>query len=313
MNHRGTRYEVRGTRIDWRLMVFFFFLFPFTAVAQEFGMHWYYSAQTEPTQQVWFKRSFHMNEPATKAVLSVASEGRCIIYVNGYNVSHDLFSDNPSGAIAVHDYQIENLLNVGTNTIAIWYSPVHYTHRQLYSTLSGQWESGGMFYQGCDEEWRCRGANAHTLPDGNEEIDGSHYVSSWKNYDWQEDMFLFSDWQPAALATGEQPVVVTFSRHAATGQRMQRILKRAKVSQSGRTLVYDFGQPVNGWVRVTMRGMKKGEVVEVNGLRYICKGGSDDQACRRFTTNVSGIARITLPAGRSRSNITRVEAISIGW
>jgi hypothetical protein len=92
---------------------------------------------------------------------------------------------------------------------------------------------------------------------------------------------------------------------------MQRVLKRAKVSQRGRTVTYDFGEQVEGWVRVTMRGMKKGEVVEVNGLRYVCRGGSDDQACRRFTTSTAGIARITLPAGRSRSNITRVEAIAI--
>ena len=88
-------------------------------------------------------------------------------------------------------------------------------------------------------------------------------------------------------------------------------MKRAKVSEQGRTLTYDFGQPVEGWVRVTLRGMKQGEVVEVNGLRYVCRGGSDDQACRRFTTSTAGIARILLPAGRSRSNITRVEAISI--
>ena len=51
----------------------------------------------------------------------------------------------------------------------------------------------------------------------------------------------------------------------------------------------------------------------INGLRYTCKGGSDDQACRRFTTASAGTARIILPAGRSRTNITRVEAISVGW
>ena len=289
-----------------------FYLLTFLPLtAQEFGMRWFYSSQTDETQQVWFKRSFHMNEPAAKAVLSVASEGRYIVYVNGYNVSTELFSDNPGGAIAIHDYNIENYLNTGTNTIAIWYSPVHYTRRQLYSTLSGQWQSGGTFYQGCDEEWRCRGANARTMPDGNEEIDGARYVKDWKNYDWQDEQFMFSKWQPASVATNLQPAIITFSHHDATGCQMQRILKRAKVSQMGQTVVYDFGKHVEGWVRVTLRGMKKGEVVLVNGLRYVCKGGSDDQACRRFTTNMAGVARITLPAGRSRSNITRVESISI--
>ena len=123
---------------------------------------------------------------------------------------------------------------------------------------------------------------------------------------------MLSDWRPAEIATQLSPATITFNSHE-TGYRMLRVLKRAKVSQEGRQLIYDFGQPVEGWVRITMRGMKKGEVIEVNGLRYICKGGTDDQACRRFTTSPSGVARITLPAGRSRSNISRVEAISVGW
>ena len=36
-------------------------------------MRWLYCAQAEDTRQVWFKRSIHMSETASKAVLSVAS------------------------------------------------------------------------------------------------------------------------------------------------------------------------------------------------------------------------------------------------
>ena len=289
-----------------------FYLFTFLPLsAQEFGMRWLYCPQAEETQQVWFKRSFHMNEPAANAILSIASEGRYIVYVNGYNISTDLFSDNPRGAIAVRDFDVTRFLDEGTNTIAVWYSPVSYGRRQLYAVLSGQWNSGGNFYLSNDQGWRCRTANARTLPDGNEEIDGSRYLSDWKEYDWKDDAFLLSEWKPAVVATDLMPAVISFVRHEVPAFHAQRILKRAKVSQRGNTLTYDFGQPIEGWVRVTMRGMKKGEVMEVNGLRYTCRGGSDDQACRRFTTNSAGIARIILPAGRSRSNITRVEAISI--
>jgi len=274
-------------------------------------MRWLYCAQAEDTRQVWFKRSIHMSETASKAVLSVASEGRYIIYVNGYNISTDLFSSNPRGAISVRDYSIEQFLNEGTNTIAVWYAPVGYTRRQLYITLQGEWESGQPFFFPDDTGWTCRPANAYTLPDGREVIDGSNYQSDWYDYDWKESSFLMSDWKSAQIATDLQPAVIVFCHNQAPGFRMLRILKHATVSQRGGTLIYDFGQPVEGWVRVTMRGMKKGEVVEVNGLRYVCKGGSDDQACRRFTTGPAGVARITLPANRSRSNITRVEAISV--
>lgn len=281
------------------------------AVAQEFGMRWLYCPQADETQQVWFKRNFHMNEPAAKAVLSIASEGRYIVYVNGYNISSDLFFSNPRGTIGIRDYDITHYLDEGTNTIAVWYSPNYQSRRQLYATVIGEWQSGGRLYLSSEEGWLCRPANARTLPDGTEVIDGPAYLSDWKDYDWKEDSFLLSDWKPAEKATDQDPVVITFCRPDDASCRMQHILKRAKVSEQGRTLTYDFGQPVEGWVRVTLRGMKKGEVVEVNGLRYVCRGGSDDQACRRFTTSTAGIARILLPAGRSRSNITRVEAISI--
>ena len=282
------------------------------AVAQEFGMRWLYCPQASETQQVWFKRSFHTTSLAKEAILSVASEGRYMVFVNGYNISPDLFSSNPRGAIAIHDYQIENFLSEGYNTISVWYSPVSYSRRQLYIALKGTWQDGSMFYISDDKDWLCHPANAQTLPDGSEHIDGSAYTDDWKNYDWKESSFMLSDWRPAEIATQLSPATITFNSHE-TGYRMLRVLKRAKVSQEGRQLIYDFGQPVEGWVRITMRGMKKGEVVEVNGLRYTCKGGSDDQACRRFTTASAGTARIILPAGRSRTNITRVEAISVGW
>ena len=299
-------------RTRYVLLVLPFYLFTFLPLcAQEFGMRWIYHPQAEETRQIWFKRNIHMDKPLASAILSVASEGRYIVYVNGYNISTDLFSSNPRGAIGVRDYEIGNFLHKGTNTIAVWYSPVNYTKRQLYIVMSGQWEDGSPFFMDNEKGWLCHTANARTLPDGNEEIDGPGYMANWNDYDWKEDSFLLSEWQRAEVAKDLKPAVITFCRHEKPAYRTQRILKRSTFSQQGRTLTYDFGQSFNGWVRVTMRGMKKGDVITVNGLRYICKGGTDDQACRRFTISTAGIARIILPAGRSRSNITTVEAICI--
>ena len=132
-------------------------------------MRWMYSPQADETQQVWFKRSIHMGEPTASAVLSIGSEGRCIVYVNGFN-----------------------LLTKGTNTIAVWYSPVSYGRRQLYAVLTGEWQSGRQYYIADSEGWLCHAANARTLPDGNEEIDGRAYLADWKDYNWQEESFLFS-------------------------------------------------------------------------------------------------------------------------
>ena len=120
----ATRMQLSGYTRYWTryvLLVLPFYLFTFLPLtAQEYGMRWLYCPQASETQQVWFKRTFHTTALAKEAVLSVASEGRYIVYVNGYNISADLFSYNPRGAIAIQDYPIEI-----TTDSCMWHYKAH--------------------------------------------------------------------------------------------------------------------------------------------------------------------------------------------
>lgn len=276
------------------------------AYSQSFGMHWIHHPAPNASDQIWFRRTYTLPHRPTKAVLTVASEGRYIIYVNGYVVSNDLFSSNPEGIIAMREYNIKGLLKAGQNVVGVWYAPTQETHRQLSATLTGSYENGATFYYETDGTWLCRKANARMTANGGEEIDATRYVPAWN----QERMQLL-EWQAAERWKDTTWPMVSFVPMSKTAFHAHQVLRRPKRSYYGNRVIYDYGQQVNGWVRVTLRRMKRGDVVYVNGLRYVCSGQREEQACRRFTTGPAGTAIILLPAGRNRDNITRVEAISI--
>ena len=89
------------------------------------------------------------------------------------------------------------------------------------------------------------------------------------------------------------------------------ILDGVKISAAGDTLVCHLGRQCEGWVRLTLRGMHRGDTLRVNGLTYICSGRTDEQACRRFTTEAFSTIVVTGPKGFSRENVMSVEAIEI--
>lgn len=313
--------ECRGKRVKMLLLFFLFAFLPFTATAQGYGLQWMHHPQADASQQIWFRQDLMLHDPPQQAHLSVASDGRYIVYVNGYHVSTDVFSSNPTGMIAMRDYDITRFLRQGDNVIGVWYAPVGTRgnaeswaadNRQLCVSMSGITADGHHFTVNPNKGWLCRVANAR-VTDYGETVDGTKYVS-----DWNRGSLNLMEWLPAEITydgqsggfqTNAKPVIQWKGTQG--GFRVKRILKRAKVIQQGRTVIYNFGEPVHGWVRVTLRGLKKGEAVEVNGLRYIGTGKTDDQACRRFTTGDAGVARILLPAGRTASCISRVEAIEV--
>jgi hypothetical protein len=45
---------------------------------------------------------------------------------------------------------------------------------------------------------------------------------------------------------------------------------------------YDFGTAIQGFIRVTLRGPKRGDVLHLGPLTYICNGELDEQALTKF-------------------------------
>ena len=277
--------------------------------AQEWGTHWISHPSAGDTDQVWFRRTFLSEGMPASAQIAVASGGNFVVYVNGYNVSGDVlvpYGDGPADTIRMMRYEVTRFLNPDTNVVAVWYSPESRTRRQLSLTVYGYGRARQLFAYHTDGTWMCRTANARTLPCGDEIINDNDYVDSWNLSGCG-----ITGWLPAEVYTGKEPVPLAETPPVHPAERISRIYRYRFLDDYGRDIIYHFGHSFKGWVRVTLRGMSRGDTVSVNGLRYVCSGRADEQACRMFTVSESGTALVSGPPGFSRGNVADIEGIRI--
>lgn len=280
-----------------------------TATAGDWGLCWIAHPAADDGRQLWFRRSFELQEPPIMARITIASSGLYSLFVNGYNVSTDVLVPEPTpadGGIAVMTFEVARFLRAGDNVVAVWYSPTQCNSKQLALSLYAIDGSDNACALRTDGTWLCREANACTTPDGNEIVDDNAYVA-----DWNMPGASVMGWQHAEpqRMLPPSPLVIVPPVHMA--RRVASISRYTFLDDDGANVAYRFGHLFDGWVRVTLRGMHRGDTISVNGLTYICSGRTDEQACRQFTKSISSVAFISGPEGFSRENITNVEAIDI--
>lgn len=279
------------------------------AAARDWGLSWIACPAAGDEGQALFRRTLTLAERPLSARITVASGGLYELYVNGYNVTTDVLEPLPAaprGTIAVTDYEVGRFLRAGPNVVAVWYSPLAPCRKQLALSIDVRLPGGGGTVMGTDSTWMCRPAGAETTPGGAETIDGNALSPRWNRA--CEPVMGWGFATQADTLPPSRLVPATAFRRA---MRIVRISRHTFIDADGRHVAYRFARPFSGWVRVTLRGMHRGDTLRVNGLTYICTGRADEQACRRFTTTTDGIAVISGPEGFSRENIMDVEAIDI--
>lgn len=286
------------------LMTISILLVALTTKAQDWQLPWIGHAKADATAQVWFRKTFTLGDTPQSATISIASGGRFVAYVNGYNVTTDVLEPFLKGGVM--EYDVSRFLRHGENTVAVWYSPIPpctATAGQIAITLSWTDRTGQKQAIATDSTWLCRTANGRTTTEGDETTDGTDYVEGW-------DTGRCSplDWDHAKAmphSSSQQAGKWYKARHIA------KIQNYSYLDDYGHTIVYHFRHRFDGWVRLTLRDMQRGDTISVNGLTYVCTGKSDEQACRRFTTSASSMAVVSGPLTFSRKNVANIEAISI--
>lgn len=293
-------------------------LMPLASLAGEWGQSWISHPAVDSTEQVLFRREIVLDEKPTTALVSIASGGHYVLYVNGYNVVTDVLEPGvmPEGdTVSVTCYEVARYLRKGGNVLAVWYSPAgrcSLSGRQISMAFQC---NGNDYACVTDNKWLCRASGCRTFPDGSEFIDSRAFDPMWTT-----DLVFAPEWLPAHEEHPTVPVPMAERCMWRTALRVESIRKHnffstietADVALSGRKAGrYSFCKGFDGWIRLTIRGMERGDTLTVNGLTYVCSGYTDEQACRRFTTSFSSFADVTLPAGRPFSCITTVEAMDI--
>ena len=258
--------------------------------------------------QLWFLRTICLPHKPSEAFINATSNGRITIYVNGYNTTTDVLAPYHSGEETLHCVTCNALPFIANDTciIAVWYSPFlkGQDQKQLSLTLYGKYTNGESFAFSTDNNWWGTLAPATTLhsPYETESINSRAMIANW-NIDGLP--------MPRLL-----PVKTTTSTDFVSEYRPQHIRKTytCRLADSSPTsLTYLSPFAFRGWARVTLRGMKPGTQITVNGLYYTCSGQMDEQACRRFTISPfkTTTIKITSPSGIKESNVMSVEAMDI--
>ena len=288
------------------LLIIYLLFMALTSHAQDWNRRWICFQQADPTSQVWFQRTYTLRQRPQEAFVEIASSGRFCLYINDYNVTTSLLEpliERQGDTIGVVRYDVTAFLQQGENVLKVWFSPMRDDQRQLSLQLYGH--MGGMpFSWSTDESWFCCNAMCNTLANGDEWIDGRYHIL-------KEQPLI--GWNPASLAECRQSVL-ELVQPCETTVRNSLITNYHIVecdSLDSTRIVLRGGVEGHGILRVTLRDMHRGDTIRVNGLRYICRGETDEQAFRRFTTEDISSAVIVGPAWFRSENVTSVEAIRI--
>lgn len=274
-------------------------------------MQWVRDPDSDSTAQIWFRKQYNLSDITTRASISIASSGRYILYLNGRNVSVDVLMPHKykkTNYTSITNFEVSRFLHKGLNTIAIWYSPIisnNENDRQIALDFYGQTSDGNTFSFCTDSTWSCKQSNAYSKANNDELVIAPEYKNDWKDnscpiYDWKQCQMC-----PRAnvLYALDSPIYIS--------NRIKHIYSYKSFDNDGNRILYDFGHSFIGWIRLTLRGMRKWQKIEINGLTYICSGEMDEQACRKFTESESGRALIIGPTDFSIDKIMKIEGIEI--
>lgn len=300
-------------------------------LGNDWGMHWIKCQEATSDEQVWFRNVVLLDGRPSMARISVASQGNFILYVNGYNVCLDVlapYGDRDDRTLIARDVEVTQYLRPGSNIIAVWYSPRHgnatYCDKQLSLTFYGHHDQlHYSFSFHTDEGWSCRPACATSISSCStndifpvdsrkqltESFDNSQYESDWNVSDTTVMGWNHAVSCPRALPSQN----ITEQKFDYQSLQVHKI-RTGQLDFSRPTHpICQFGHPFKGWIRVTIRGMHKGDTLRIGDYRYVCSGELDEQACQRFTLFDSPSGNVEISSSRplTSDNIVQAEALDI--
>lgn len=283
-------------------------------------------------EQVLFRRCFTGEGRAVNGRIEVVADGAVVVYVNGYNVTTAVpppLSDRPFGELRVMRYDVTRYLRPDSNVVAVRCSSAAPADLSLIPrkpsgaprlrlVFSGlRVTHGGRraapFSYTTDDTWMCRTAGCRLQADGVEWVDGRSANEEWRTAD-VEIMKWRNAREEAAVTVGR--IVEEAPLHRAV--RAGRVRECRLIGVEAGRLTYGCGPEFCGRLRVTLRGMKSGDVLRVGGdvpgsggMSYVCSGEADEQAVMRFTEYEGASVTVSCDTGLTPDNVTKVEALSL--
>ena len=296
---------------------------------------------------IWFRHTYLTQRRPISATLSVTARGRYRVYVNESNVTPPLPTDDCHHPVTI-DIDVSGYLRSDSNTVAILYHPVGPHDHQIAVCYYGVGRDGRPFGHNADGGWLCRpvdegsgdgidrgytqtvstacwtpvlapgrleieGTKAGSAP-GRVEIEGAKAASEPRRVEIEgtkaasELRTADSALRRVSTEMGVWPLATLLP------VRVNRVTRVTAPRYSERTpegIAYEFVTGFYGFVRLTLRGAKKGETIIIGRRKYTCNGETDEQITTAFEPTYHRRVIVSGDSAFDASQVQRVDGVSL--
>lgn len=282
---------------------------------------------------IWFRHTYLTQRRPISAKLSVTARGRYRVYVNESNVTPPLPTDNCHHPVTI-DIDVSSYLRSDSNTVAILYHPVGPHDHQIAVCYYGVGRDGRPFGHNADGGWLCR-----PVDEGSGDGIDRGYTQTVSTACWTpvsvpgrlEIGVTKADSEPRRVeiegrtTASELRTADPALRRVSTEMgvwplatllpvRVNRVTRVAEPRYSERTpegIAYEFVTGFYGFVRLTLRGAKKGEAITIGGRKYTCNGETDEQITTAFEPTYHRRVIVSGDSAFDASQVQRVDGVSL--
>ena len=297
-------------------------------------------ATADSLSDIWFRHTYLTQRRPISATLSVTARGRYRVYVNESNVTPPLPTDNCHHPVTI-DIDISGYLRSDSNTVAILYHPVGPHDHQIAVCYYGVGRDGRPFGHNADGGWLCRPVDEGSgdgidrgytqtvstacwtpvSAPGRLEIEGTKTTSAPRRVE------IDGRTADSEIRTAASELRKTDSalRRVSTEMgvwplatllpvQVNRVTRVTAPRYSERTpegIAYEFVTGFYGFVRLTLRGAKKGETITIGGRKYTCNGETDEQITTAFEPTYHRRVIVSGDSAFDASQVQRVDGVSL--
>ena len=289
---------------------------------------------------IWFRHTYITQRRPISATLSVTARGRYRVYVNESNVTPPLPTDNCHHPVTI-DIDVSGYLRSDSNTVAILYHPVGPHDHQIAVCYYGVGRDGRPFGHNADGGWLCR-----PVDEGSGDGIDRGYTQTVSTACWTPVSAPGRlEIEEAKVASEPRRVEIEGTKVASAPQRVEiegrtadselrrvstemgvwplatllpvqvnRVTRVTAPRYSERTpegIAYEFVTGFYGFVRLTLRGAKKGETITIGGRKYTCNGETDEQITTAFEPTYHRRVIVSGDSAFDASQVQRVDGVSL--
>lgn len=297
-------------------------------------------ATADSLSDIWFRHTYLTQRRPISATLSVTARGRYRVYVNESNVTPPLPTDNCHHPVTI-DIDVSGYLRSDSNTVAILYHPVGPHDHQIAVCYYGVGRDGRPFGHNADGGWLCRPVDEGSgdgidrgytqtvstacwtpvSAPGRLEIEEAKAASEPRRVEI-EGRTAASELRTAdsALRTADSALrkvsteMGVWPLATLLPVRVNRVTRITAPRYSERTpegIAYEFVTGFYGFVRLTLRGEKKGETIIIGGRKYTCNGETDEQITTAFEPTYHRRVIVSGDSAFDANQVQRVDGVSL--